>query len=329
MINPEISVITTVLNCEKYIRESIESILLQTFSAFEYIIVDDGSDDGTTEIIKEFASADSRIVPVYLVKNIGRVSSLNKALDISKGKYIAIQDADDISLQERLFIQYNFLETNPEYLLTGSNIHIINETGEIISNPIRPENDNELKFSLLFKCTFANPSIMYRRTVITDYNLRYEEEFNHAEDFRLITIINSLGKVHNIKETLILHRRHGENNSIVNFDKLNSGSTSIVKENFFQLGIEISEERALRIRKLFSSKGIDKENVLEDIRFLFLAIKEFQSRYRTVKNREVIRTLKRMLKWLGKKNLLLKPDYLALYNSILTYYLKETFFLKN
>ena len=170
---------------------------------------------------------------------------------------------------------------------------------------------------------------MYRSSVITDHKLRYEEEFNHAEDFRLITIINSLGKVHNLKETLILHRRHGDNNSIVNFDKLNTGSTVIVKENFLQLGIEISEERALRIRKLFSSKGIDKEHVFEDIRFLFLAVKEFQTRYRTVKNREVIRTLKRMLKWLGKRNLVLKPEYLALYNSILTYYLKETFILKN
>ncbi|MBS1516781.1 MAG: glycosyltransferase family 2 protein [Bacteroidetes bacterium] len=324
----EISVITTVLNCKDFIRESIESILTQTFRDFEYIIVDDGSQDGTTEIIREIAGRDSRIVPVYLDRNIGRVSSLNTALNISAGRYIAIQDADDVSMPERLFRQYNFLEENSDYLLVGSNIFIIDEKGKIISKPLRPEKDNELKFSLLFKCTFANPSIMYRKKILTDNNIQYEENFNHAEDFRLISLINSMGKVHNIKDILIEHRRHGKNNSIINYDKLNSGSTLIVRENFRQLGIEISEERALRIRKLFASKGIDKDNIAEDIKYLFSAVKEFQFRYRTEKNKEVIKTLKRMLKWLGKKNVIMKPEYLSLYNSILTYYLKETFFLK-
>lgn len=329
MINPEISVITTVFNCKNFIKESIESILSQTFRNFEFIIVDDGSNDGTTEIIKESAAKDKRIIPVYLQSNLGRVYSLNTALDLSKGKYIAIQDADDVSLPERLFKQYNFLEENTEYLLVGSNIHIIDGSGQIISRPLRPENDNELKFSLIFKCTFANPSIMYSKNILIQNNILYEENFNHAEDFRLISLINSLGKVHNIKDILIEHRRHGENNSIVNYDKLNTGSTAIVRENFRQLGIEISEERALRIRKLLASKGIDKDNICDDIRFLFMAVKEFQSRYRTEKNREVIKTLKRMLKWLGKKNLIMKPNHLVLYNSILSYYLKETFVLKN
>jgi len=329
LVNPEISVITTVYNCKNFIDQSIESILSQTFRNFEFIIVDDGSIDGTTEIIKESAAKDNRIVPVYLQSNSGRVFSLNKAIELSKGKYIAIQDADDVSLSERLFKQYNFLEENSDYLLVGSNIFIIDETGKIISRPLRPENDNELKFSLLFKCTFANPSIMYRRNVLTENNILYEENFNHAEDFRLISLINNLGKVHNIKDILIEHRRHGENNSIVNYDKLNSGSTIIVRENFRQLGIDISDERALRIRKLLASKGIDRENICDDIRFLFMAVKEFQSRYRTVRNKEVIKTLKRMLKWLGKKNLIMKPNHLVLYNSILSYYLKETFVLKN
>ena len=109
MNNPAISVIMTAYNTEKYIKEAIESILNQTFKDFEFIIVDDGSTDNTRLIIEEYAKKDRRIKILYNKKNLGIVKSLNKAIAIAKGKYIARMDSDDVSKLNRLEKQFVFM----------------------------------------------------------------------------------------------------------------------------------------------------------------------------------------------------------------------------
>ena len=326
---PKISVITTVFNCEKYIGKSVLSILNQTFRDFEYIIVNDGSSDGTTDILRELADKDNRIILKELDVNYERVKSLNMALEAASGEYIAIQDADDISLPERLKKQNDLLDKNPEIVLTGSNIEIINEKDEVISSPKRPSFNHEIQFSLIFRCTLANPSLMYRKQVLDEYNFKYEEDYLHAEDFRLITRMCQKGKIFNLEEPLVKYRKHDQNNSKVNFDFLNNGSILIVKENLENLGLSVNEEQIFRIRNLMSSKGIRKEFVFEDVNLVFNAIKEFQKKYPDGKNEVILQTLKRMLKWLGKKNLLSKYSYLSLYKSILGYYFKEAVLRRN
>lgn len=329
MANPGVSVITTVLNCENFISQSIESITSQTFTDFEYIIVNDGSTDKTSEIIHEHSSKDRRLVAIDNATNLGRVKSLNIALERAKGKYIALQDADDISLPLRLERQFEFMEKNPDYVLVGANIVIMDEYENFISKPIRPENNLDAKFSLLFKCTFANPSIMYRKKIIDENNLKYEDNFIHAEDFRIISLISRYGKVYNLMEPLIKYRKHGSNNSILNFDILNSGSVVIVKDNLAKLGLHIEREQIYRIRDLVASRGISKKYIYEDVKFIFKTAKSFQSRYRAERNEEILYTLIRISKWLGKKNVLMKPKYLLLYLSIMAYYLKESFYSGN
>lgn len=325
----KISVLTTVLNCEKYIAQSIESILNQTFTDFEYIIVNDGSTDNTYRIIQEYASKDNRIIIINNEKNIGIVKSLNKALDIAKGKYIALQDGDDISFPKRLEEQYMFLENNHDYVLVGSNIIVMDEYENFISEPMRPINNLDAKFGLLFRCIFSHPSIMYRKKVLDDNNLKYDENYIHAEDFRLITQISQYGKIFNIKNPLIKYRKHSNNNSVLNFDFLIKGSALIVKENLSQLGLNITVEQVLRIRDLISSRGINKRFIYDDVKFIFRVIKSFQNKFNSSKNCEILYTLKRMLKWLGKKNVILNPKYLSLYVSIQAYYYKESFFSSN
>jgi len=327
-MTPKISVITTVYNCANYIKQSIESILNQTFKDFEYIIVNDGSTDATSVLIKEFASKDNRIILIDNKTNLGRVNSLNTALEKTRGQYVALQDADDISLPDRLEKQFSFLSTNPDYVLVGSNIIVMDEFENYISEPERPEDDLEAKFSLIFRCTFANPSIMYRKKVIEENKIKYEENFIHAEDYRIITMISHYGKVYNLKHPLVKYRKHGHNNSTVNFDILNSGSITIVRENLAQLGININNAQVHRIRNLFSSRGINRKFLYNDVRIIFNTIKKFQKQNNFARNDEIVKTLKRMIKWLGRKNIF-KPNYLALYLSILYYYKKELLFRRN
>jgi len=322
-MEPDITIITTVYNCENYIEESVQSITEQTFENFEYIIVDDGSTDNTFSVISRLAAKDKRIIIIRNENNIGRVRSLNISLDRAGGKFIAIQDADDISLPQRLEKQYSFLMNNPEYVLVGADITVINEDGKEISHPVRPEKDQDAKFSLLFRCTFANPSIMFRKEITDKYNIRYDENFLHAEDFRVISQISRHGKVFNMSEKLVKYRKHESNNSTVNFKILSHRSSLISSDNLLELGFTVNEEQIKRVRNMISSRGIDKNFLLHDVKLLFSVVKKFQMTNDDKSNDEILKTLKRMTKWLGKKNVFTKPEYFKLQISILNYYYKQ------
>ena len=122
--NPLISVIMSVYNGEKYIKESIHSILEQTYNNFEFIIVDDNSKDSTIHILNSFL--DPRIKLIKNSRRLGQARSLNKAIIKSKGKYLARQDHDDISVVDRLMNQVRFMEKYPKIGLLGSNGTLIN-----------------------------------------------------------------------------------------------------------------------------------------------------------------------------------------------------------
>jgi glycosyltransferase involved in cell wall biosynthesis len=322
-MKPEISVITTVYNCEKYISESVNSITEQTFGNFEYIIVNDGSTDKTLVVLEKLAEKDKRIKIIKNDKNLGRVKSLNLALERAVGKFIAIQDADDISLTDRFEIQISFFGKNPDYVLLGSDISVIDHSGKLISKPERPETDAEIKFCLLFKCTLANPSIMFRKEISDKYNIRYEPDFSFAEDFRIFTHIIRYGKVHNLRNKLILYRDHSVNSSNRNIKIISHDSAKVVSDNFKELGMELNIEDAVRIRRLISSKELSENHLYKDMKLLFTVIKTFQERNGNIRNAEVLKMLKRMLKWPGKKNLLIKPQFTRLQISILNYYYKQ------
>lgn len=327
-MTPKISVITTVYNCENYIERSARSILNQTFKDFEYIIVNDGSTDNTADIIKNLALSDKRIVIIDNDKNKGRVPSLNSALNAAKGEYIALQDADDISLSRRLEKQVTFLDNNPDYVLAGANIIVMDENENKISEPMRPEGNLEAKFSLLFRCTFANPSIIYRRKTVEENKIQYEDSYIHAEDFRIISVISRFGKIKNLHDTLIMYRKHPSNNSMINLEVLHRGSILIVMENLSRLGFDVSYEQANRFRNMFSSRGIDKHLIYEDVELLFEIVKTFRKKNNDGKNREVQRSLRRMVNWLGKSNIVKQERYRKLFISIMNYYIRDTMFAK-
>lgn len=305
---PLVTVITTVRNCEKFIGESIQSILNQTYNEIEYIVVDDGSTDRTQEIVSDFLG-DSRLNLITFETNIGRIASLNTALSEATGKYIALHDADDISLPERIRKQVEFLETNPDHVLIGSNIVEIDAHGKEIGNPRKPTENTDLQFSIIFKCTLANPSTMFRKKISDENKIRYENRFIHAEDFGFISRLIRYGKVHNLEEILLKYRRHPNNNSRVNFNELDSSSTEIARLNLWHLGLHLEPSQVKRIRDLISSKGISKDHVIEDVTVLLKAIDIYIKKQGEGKYSEIELLLSRMPNWLGRKNILLKSSY--------------------
>ena len=162
--NPLISVIMSVYNGEKYIKESIDSILQQTYRHFEFIIVDDHSVDNTNNILTSLL--DPRVKLIKNTRRIGQAMSLNKAIIKSKGKYIARQDHDDISIIDRLMNQVRIMEKNPKIGLLGSNGTLINEKSDIIKGYHVPSNCLKIKWLLMFRNQFLHSSVMIRSSIL-------------------------------------------------------------------------------------------------------------------------------------------------------------------
>ena len=207
-IIPKISVIMTVYNSEKYVWETIGSILAQSYKNFEFIIIDDGSSDDSYNICAKYASQDERIRLYKNEKNIWVVKTRNKLLEAVRDdtKYIAIIDADDISYPERLEKQVEFLEDNPDISLLGSDIDIIDEAGQKIWERMYPHNHDEVKKSIFQKSPLAQPASMIRKSSL-DEVWEYNEVFERCQDYELWCRMFDRGYlIANLPENLTAYR---------------------------------------------------------------------------------------------------------------------------
>ncbi len=203
--DPVVSIVMPAYNAEKYLREAIESILSQTFTDFEFIIINDGSTDRTKEIILSYD--DPRIVYIENEKNSGICVTLNKGLDVARGKYIARMDSDDISLPERLTAQVEYLDKHNGIGIIGSDIIVFGEGIDArIFNQVYDE--NLCSAGLLFNPCFAHPSVMWRKNLMEEYNLRYEDQYRGLEDLRMWWRFAKITNLANISEPLLKYRHH-------------------------------------------------------------------------------------------------------------------------
>ncbi len=202
MENPTISVIMPAYNTEKYLEESIKSILNQTFTNFEFIIINDGSKDNTKKIIEIYKKKDKRIILLNNPKNLGLQVSLNRGLKLAKGKYIARMDSDDISLSNRFQIQINFLNRNKDIFLVGGSAIVINEKGEKAGCFIKNDSSKRIKKKLLKSNPFIHPSIMFRNE-----RVYYREKFVCSEDYDLyLRLLTDNKNMKNLPNVLIKYR---------------------------------------------------------------------------------------------------------------------------
>ena len=202
----EVSIILPAFNAENFICASIESILDQSFKSFELIIVDDGSIDSTLQKIRSFK--DHRILIIENKHNIGISKSINKAIDISCGKYIARIDSDDLMIKNRIELQYKFLEEFPEIGVVGSAIELF---GNTIINRIHtyPSQNSTIKSLIIFENPLAHPSVMFRRDLILRIG-GYSEDYPYIEDWELWYRLSKITNFHNLSDVLIKYRIHNK-----------------------------------------------------------------------------------------------------------------------
>ena len=203
---PLVSVIMSVYNAEKFLNSAIESITNQTFTDFEFIIIEDCSTDKTLEILKEFKEKENRIKIIQKEKNEGPkgfIKNLNVGLNMAQGKYIARMDADDISLPERFQKQVIFLENNPKISMVGAQIDFINEKNEIIGEKIGALEHEEIVNKMTSQIQLFHPAIMFRN----HQNIKYREKFIYCEDYDLyLNLITQGKKLANLNEKLLNYR---------------------------------------------------------------------------------------------------------------------------
>ena len=202
---PKISVIMSVYNGEKYLREAIESILAQTFTDFEFIIVNDGSTDNSLEIMQSYD--DKRIKIINNEKNIGLTMSLNKALKEARGEYIARQDADDVSLPNRFEEQMKYFVVHPETAVLGTSKYVINKDGKILRKVIASSNPSKIPF---YANVFTHGSVMFKKLVVNELGY-YNELFRYSQDYELWLRIAKHYKISNLTQVLYKLRIHEEN----------------------------------------------------------------------------------------------------------------------
>ncbi len=205
---PLVSVNMVVYNGERFISEAIQSILSQTYFNIELIIVNDASTDSTKKIIHSFN--DDRIYYHENSKNMGECKSRIIALNLSSGKYVAVMDADDVSMPNRLTKQVEFLEENLDFGLVGSLAKVIDKKGNSTGIIHGRYFSNEMTMVyLFFKNCFTHSSFLFRKNILDKVGINKNKPL--AVDYETAVKISRISKICNLNEALVKYRQHGEN----------------------------------------------------------------------------------------------------------------------
>ena len=204
-MSPLVTVIIPTYNWSTVLPYSVGSVLAQTFTDFELLIVDDCSTDSTPAILAEYAARDPRVRVLRNPQNLTSSPSLNRGLDHAQGQFIARHDADDVSHPERLAKQMAYMEAHPDCLLLGSAYDITDETGVALRKVAVPADDRMIRASMLFHNVFAHGSVVFRPRPA----YRYTDRILCSDDYDLWTRIALDGPVANLAESLYRWRQHG------------------------------------------------------------------------------------------------------------------------
>lgn len=274
---PKISVLMPAYNSEAYIAEAIESILNQTFSDFEFLIINDGSTDKTADIVAQYAKVDKRIKFIDNKKNQGLIAVLNQGLDLARGEYIARMDSDDISMPERFEKQISYMDANPDVGMVGTagqNFgadNTVNYSPEIVD-----------VVELLRGVGFYHPSVMIRKSVLDEHNLRYDKDFYLVEDHELWTRMLKVTKLRNIPDVLLRYRVHSNSVSVTN-SRLQETNKHIVRRKMLA---NISEVPHVQ-RALLDLANIDTQTKAPVYTYIFKRIPLLKTKYKSNDNIQV------------------------------------------
>ena len=251
--SPLVSVIMPAYNAALYIEEAIDSVMLQSLSNWELIIINDGSTDATADIIAEKTKKDRRIKCINQ-QNKRQSKARNLGISCALGKYIAFLDADDSILPDRFAKQVAFLESNKEIILCGSWFKIMNSDRVMKL----PEKHEDIKLALLSGNCFANSAVMVKKQILDELLLIFDNSKEPAEDYDLWSRLIFKGKLHNLQEVLLNYRTHS--NQLSNKQNIIQKQSAFeTKRNLFNLlELDLMQEERLVLNKIINDGvGID------------------------------------------------------------------------
>ena len=255
-MSPNVSVVMSVYNGEKYLRPAIESILNQTFSDFEFIIIDDGSTDESAAIINSYNDARIRLIQQ---ENKGLTLALNVGLRAARGKYIARMDADDISHPSRLARQLAYLSQHSEVGVLGTAVQIIDDSGNASGKSRYPTSHEVIRWHLCFNDPIMHPTVMMRRGVVIRAG-GYNADMVTAQDYDLWRRLSNVTRLANMNDVLLFLRRH--KNSVSSMYSSMQRKNSIRISHLMITSI-LSENVPIDVLARFQNKDF---NTLNDIR---------------------------------------------------------------
>jgi glycosyltransferase involved in cell wall biosynthesis len=248
-IHPFVSVVLPVYNCPTYVGVAIESILNQKFENFEFLIIDDGSTDDTPQILKKYS--DSRIRHIRH-ENKGLAGTLNVGINLARGKYIARQDQDDISLPERLSSQFAYMEEHPECGLLGTWAQIMEENRLVQRFHRHPVDPYEIKYFLMFNNPFVHSSVMIRKSVLEQVGgYSTDPERQPPEDYELWSRISRVSGVANLSKIFLHYREIPTSMSRQGPAPFRARLVKLSAENIAYIaGIDLKSDQTLNIAAL-------------------------------------------------------------------------------
>lgn len=239
MLNPKVTVLLPVYNGASFLKESIGSILNQSYKDFELLVIDDASTDASPEILDSFR--DSRIRIIRNTENSGLIGVLNTGMKLCQSEFLVRMDADDISLPGRIETQIRFLTENPQYGLCGTWFEDFGDN--IPSKIVRYQtSDTDIRIRHLYQTHISHPTAAWRMSIVRKHNLKFNPEYIHGEDYAFWVEFSKYSKLANIPEVLVRKRDHPK--SITNQYKQTMDDTcnKVKLGQFERMGLHLKVE---------------------------------------------------------------------------------------
>lgn len=296
MKSPRVTVLMPLYNGEKYVKKAIDSILNQTYKNFELLLIDDCSTDGTMEIVNRIV--DDRIRIIHNKQNCGIAYSRNVGLDNALGDYIALMDDDDISVQNRLELQVDFLDSNPNIDVVNGKFGIIDRDDNIIgTNDFVLWNPKYVKAYLNFYDAIGNGSTMFRKKFVRVNNIRYENNCLGMEDYKFWIDCSLKGNISGIQEILFYWRNTIENESSKHLgtEKRKKKYAEIQWYALEKNGFELTKEDKNFLAKMFPENINESKADKKDLEDLFCLFKKMRNQAK-LKNKDNVEEITILLK---------------------------------
>ena len=261
MALPKVSVVMAVYNGEAYVSEAIESVLAQSFRDFEMVIIDDGSTDATTDILRRFETADDRI-RVLRQKNSGQLAALNIGCGAAQGKYIARIDHDDVAFSDRFEKQVEFLDSHETVVIMGGGFVLVDKKGRRIRTELFPAEDQDIRKVLpLYNC-FCHSTVMVRKETLQAVG-GYRMAAALAEDYDLWCRMAEHGALANLPDPLIYRRVYPGQLSVANLRQQTLAALAIKKATEMRRtsGFDPLDDASYLDSRVLAEWGIDSASI--------------------------------------------------------------------